>query len=321
MTVCEEAAKEDAPGRSCALAGVAGWGCHVRAAAVLLLIVLNLTFWICPLLVLVFLKWLLPFSIVQRATYRIMAWIYQAAVWCDSCVLFRWLNIQLEVEGLAETYPEEFYLVIANHQSWSDILILQHLLNRRAPVMKFLAKRELIYVPLIGLICWAYDFPLLHRRSFRPKNGSAGTPKKDTDTLNTSLKRFMRSTASIMNFAEGTRYSSAKALRQQSPHQHLLKPKAGGLAAIMQVLGSRLDSVVDFTLVYDIPDPSFWRFIGGKIRRVKVQAETIALKEIFEEKDLQQATVSHAAAAEWINGRWERKDREISRMMKGGNSR
>ena len=248
---------------------------HLTAVVILAFIILNLVFWICPLLVLVIFKWLLPFSGVHNAIYRVMSRIYHAAVRCDDWVLFRVLNVRLDVEGIIDTKPGEFYLVISNHQSWSDILILQHLLNRQAAVMKFLVKRELIYVPLVGLICWAYDYPFLNRRYSASKKSAYNEPNRDTEALNRSLKRFMRSKAAIVNFVEGTRSTPTKTLEQKSPYQHLLKPKVGGLAAIFSTLGRHLIAVVNITIVYDSHKPTFWRFIGGRIRRVKIRAKYI----------------------------------------------
>lgn len=316
MLACDETSKQKTAHVPRIRTGTAAWTHHVRAAAVFVFIVVNLSFWICPLMVLVLLKWLLPFSRVRQVIYRWMSWVYQSAVWCHDRVFFGLMGIRLEAEGLAEAYPGEFYLVTANHLSWSDIFLLQHLLNRRAPVMKFLVKRELIYLPLVGLICWAYDYPFLRRRSLRAENGAAGRKNDDTDNLSKALKRFMRSKASIVSFTEGTRYSASKAKKQSSPYRHLLKPKAGGLTAIFDMLGSRLEAVVDVTIVYDDPCPSFWRFIGGRIRRIKIRVETIPFNNVFKPEDLEQGRVAHAAVADWINRRWVEKDRKISRMLK-----
>jgi len=184
---------------------------HLLSMIVLLFIAVNLACWICPLLVLLLFKWLIPLSPVTTILNRLMSLVYQGAVGCHSLVLFRLLGIRLEVDGITKRYPGRFYLVTANHQSWSDIFILQHLFNGRAPVMKFLVKRELIYMPLVGLICWAYDFPFLRRRSLTKQGGA---PDKggaaDAAALGASLSRFLHSSATIMNFAEGTRYTRKK---------------------------------------------------------------------------------------------------------------
>jgi 1-acyl-sn-glycerol-3-phosphate acyltransferase len=297
------------------LAEAHGWRLHLKAVAVLFFIVLNLSFWLCPLLVLVFFKWVLRLSRIRRIINMLMTSVYQIAVQCNSWLLFSFLGIQLDVEGIEEAYSEKFYLVIANHQSWSDILILQHLLNFRAPVLKFLVKRELIYLPLVGLICWAYDYPFLHRHKSHSGNDTSEGDKKDVDILNSAMLRFLRSTSTIVNFVEGTRYSKAKARGQESPYEYLLKPKAGGLALICNMIGSRLAAIIDVTIVYDAHRPTFWRFIGGGIRRVKVYVRTISMQEIFKEENVPGRLADRSMMAEWLNGHWTRKDRQIFRMV------
>ena len=290
---------------------------HVRALIVLVYITCNLTFWIVPLLSVVLLKWLLPISIARRRIDKIMAWIYRAAVQGNSWVLFQVLKIRLDVTGIDLVFPGNFYLVIANHQSWSDILILQHVLNRKAPIMKFLVKKELMYLPLVGLICWAYDFPFLQRG----KNPRRKSPKiiqsKDRHNLSKSLIRFLRSSATIMNFAEGTRFSSDKATRQQSPFQYLLKPKAGGLIAIYEMIGQELTAALDITIVYDTPNLSFWRFIGGTIPRVTVHVDAITTTELNESFGLPETSFNRDRVIAWIYQRWDRKDKQIGRILSG----
>jgi 1-acyl-sn-glycerol-3-phosphate acyltransferase len=288
---------------------------HVRAALVLAYIACNLTFWIIPVLVLVVFKWLVPISSVQIGIYEMMAWIYRAAVQMNSWILFQGLKIQLDLTGINQSCAGDFYLAICNHQSWSDIFILQHLLNRKTPVMKFLVKKELIYLPVVGLICWAYDFPFLNRGKQSPKSSVKLDSKNDSQTLNKSLAQFLRSSATIMNFAEGTRFSPLKAKRQKSPYRHLLKPKAGGLIAIYKMMGQELAAVLDFTIVYDAPKPNFWRFIGGRIMRVKVHLDTVLSDELKETFGLPETNFTQARAIEWINQRWEQKDRKIEHIQ------
>ena len=287
---------------------------HVRAALVLAYITCNLTFWIIPVLVLVVFKWLLPISSVRMGIYKVMAWIYRAAVQMDDWILFRVLKIQLDLTGIDQTYTGDFYLALCNHQSWSDIFILQHLLNRKTPIIKFLVKRELMYLPVVGLICWAYDFPLLNRGNQTIKSPDKSFRMNDSKTLSKSLARFLLSSATIMNFAEGTRFSPLKAKRQKSPYRYLLKPKAGGLIAIYKMMGQELAAVLDFTVVYDSPRPTFWRFIGGKIPRVKVHLDTILSEELKENFGMPESNFDPDCVAEWINQRWEQKNRKIEHL-------
>ena len=57
---------------------------------------------------------------------------------------------------------EEWYLCIANHQSWVDILAIQIAFSKKIPFVKFFPKKELIYIPVIGMAWWAMDFLLCH---------------------------------------------------------------------------------------------------------------------------------------------------------------
>jgi 1-acyl-sn-glycerol-3-phosphate acyltransferase len=289
---------------------------HFIALAVLVFIAANLACWICPLLVLLLFKWMIPIPPVVQFLNRMMVVVYQGAVTCHSMVLFRLLGIRLKVDGIPNRFPGRFYLVTANHQSWSDIFILQHIFNRKAPILKFLVKRELVYMPLVGLICWAYDFPFLRRRSLKKPGRTPEKEDTDAASLGASLSRFVHSSATVMNFAEGTRYAAEKARQQESPHRNLLRPRAGGLSRTLAILGDRLDAVVDVTLVYDHPAPTFWRFIGGGIRRVRVRTETIPAKRLSILKEGTIGGSDDRAAIRWINARWTEKDREIDRIRR-----
>jgi 1-acyl-sn-glycerol-3-phosphate acyltransferase len=272
-----------------------------------LCIVANLCFWLVPLVFLTLLKSIIPARRFQDLLSWLMEWVYRLAVWCDDPILFRIIGIRLEVEGIAAKYPDKFYLIIANHQSWNDIFILQHLFNRKAPVLKFLVKRELIYLPIVGLICFAYEYPFLTRRSIRGFESPQGRSAWDSRKLEKALDKFSRYPASVVNMAEGTRFTREKARIHNSPYKHLLKPRAGGLATILGLLGDRIRAILDVTIVYDCPQPSFWNFLCGRCRRVVVRVKEHAPKEIARVHDFH-------TLAEWLRGIWEKKDREIERI-------
>jgi 1-acyl-sn-glycerol-3-phosphate acyltransferase len=272
-----------------------------------LCIVANLCFWLVPLVFLTLLKSIIPARRFQDLLSWLMEWVYRLAVWCDDPILFRIIGIRLEVEGIAAKYPDKFYLIIANHQSWNDILILQHLFNRKAPILKFLVKRELIYLPIVGLICWAYDYPFLTRRSVRGFESPQVHSLWDFWKLEKALDKFSRYPASVVNMAEGTRFTREKARIHNSPYKHLLKPRAGGLTTILGLLGDRISAILDVTIVYDCPHPSFWNFLCGKCRRVIVRVKEHAPKEIARVHDFDKL-------AEWLKGVWEKKDLEIERI-------
>ena len=65
----------------------------------------------------------------------------------DGCATF-WISVNsvnqnlfsrttFEATGLEGLSPKDWYLVISNHQSWVDILVLQRIFNRKIPFLKF----------------------------------------------------------------------------------------------------------------------------------------------------------------------------------------
>lgn len=81
------------------------------------------------------------------------------------------------------------HIVVSNHQSLIDaLLMLQYSPNGTAPV----AKKELLYVPIFGQVCWLYGTVFLDRSKGRAAMQNVGSDMKRTDT-------------SVWIFAEGTR--------------------------------------------------------------------------------------------------------------------
>lgn len=201
----------------------------------------------------------------------------------------RWCSEELTLD------PSRPHIVIANHRSWADILIIQSVVATHGPIVKFLCKRELLYVPIFGLIILAFDFPVLRRRS-RP--GSDRTHRRDDDRrrVTAASAALLGSPAAILSFVEGTRFTRAKREAMGGTYGHLLPPRSGGLAAMIEALAPGGGTIVDLTLAYP-PEVSFWEFLGGAAGPVQVQWETIPIADVPPER-----------AQEWLNDRWHRKN-------------
>ena len=153
------------------------------------------------------------------------------------------------VNGLEKLTRDDWYLVLANHQSWVDILVLQRVFNRKIPFLKFFLKKELIYVPILGLAWWALDFPFMRRysKSFLAKNPHL--KGKDMETTRKACEKFRSKPVSIMNFVEGTRFTKAKDAMQASPLNLLLKLKVQSTS--WKVLQDNLGVAVHRPLMID----------------------------------------------------------------------
>jgi len=221
----------------------------------------------------------------------------------------RW-NVQ-GVDGL--TY-RGWYLVNSNHQSWVDIFVLQHLLNRKIPFLKFLIKQELIYVPLIGLAWWALEFPFMRRHSVVYLAKHSEMRGKDLETMRRACAKFSRIPTSIMNFPEGTRFTKAKHDKQGSPYQFLLKPKAGGLALSLGTMGEKFQSLLDVTIVYPDGVPGFWDFLCGRVKRIMVRMQQLPIPKQFIDSDYENNPECRDSFQQWLSELWKEKDGQIGQL-------
>ncbi len=227
------------------------------------------------------------------------------------------------VHGLESLQYEGWYMVISNHQSWADILVLQKTFNKKIPFLKFFLKKELIWVPIIGLCWWALDFPFMQRYS---KEFLAKHPElkgKDLEITKRACEKFRHTPVSIMNFLEGTRYTQAKHDKQQSPFIHLLKPKSGGMAYAVNVMANEIDTLVDVTIFYPgehRKELSFWDFMSGSCTDVHVHIRTLQIPAEMKIGDYENDPVFRKKFQEWIHQIWLEKDSILEVMAKAASS-
>jgi 1-acyl-sn-glycerol-3-phosphate acyltransferase len=219
-----------------------------------------------------------------------------------------------DVAGIDGLAYRGWYMVNCNHQSWVDILVLQHLLNRRIPLLKFFLKQQLIYVPVIGLAWWALDFPFMRRHSDADLRRHPEKRFDDIEATRRACEKFALVPTSVMNFAEGTRFTPGKHRSQRSPYRHLLKPKAGALALALGALGDKFDSLLDVTIVYPDGAPTFWQFLCGNVRHVVVRAQQLTLPPEFRHADYARDPKYRKAFQRWLQTLWHEKDSTIGAL-------
>jgi 1-acyl-sn-glycerol-3-phosphate acyltransferase len=216
-------------------------------------------------------------------------------------------RIRWDVEGLEGVRRKGWYLVNSNHQSWVDILVLQKVFHRKAPFPKFFLKRELLYVPVLGLAWWALDFPFMRRR------GGADRAK-DLAAARKACERFRRVPTALVNFLEGTRFTRPKHGAQDSPFRYLLRPRAGALATSLATLGDQAEAVLDMTIVYPQGIPTFWDFLSGKVHEIIVR-----VRELEIPNDLRLGNdgdpAFRARVQTWVNQLWLEKDQCIEALL------
>jgi 1-acyl-sn-glycerol-3-phosphate acyltransferase len=223
-------------------------------------------------------------------------------------------NTRWDIKGADALKRADWYLVLSNHQSWVDILVLQKVFNRKIPFLKFFIKRELFWFPVLGQAWWALDFPFIKRytKSFLQKKPHLRG--KDLEITRKACEKFKKIPVSIMNFVEGTRFTNEKHNRQHSPYTHLLKPKAGGIAFVLGAMGDQLDRILDVTIVYPGTARSFWALLCGNIREIKVRVRSISVGSELQGDYINDASF-RKKLQQWLNSLWDEKDQRIQEMM------
>lgn len=279
------------------------------------LVVLNTVAHTSVLLVFALAKLLLPLKRWRQALSQALVRIAESWIAVNSWMLDYLTPLQLSVQGLDTLSRNGWYLVISNHQSWVDILILQKVFNRRIPFLKFFLKQQLIWVPLLGLAWWALDFPFMRRYSRQQIEREPALRGKDVEATRKACARFRQLPVSVMNFVEGTRYTAAKHAAQHSPYPHLLRPRAGGVAFVLNAMGEILQSVVDVSIVYPDGRPTLSDLLAGRIPSVLVRVRERALPADLLRGDYENDSVFRARFQLWINALWAEKEAEIAALM------
>jgi 1-acyl-sn-glycerol-3-phosphate acyltransferase len=205
--------------------------------------------------------------------------------------------------------------VLSNHQSWVDILVLQKAFNRRIPFLKFFLKQELIWVPFLGLAWWALDFPFMKRHSATYLQKHPQARGEDLDATRKACERFALLPTSVMNFVEGTRYTTAKHKATKSPYRHLLRPRPGGVAFVLSAMGGMLHSVLDVTVAYSESSPTLWDLCCGRLGAVRMHVLRRPIEPWVAQGDYAEDSRLRARFKEWLGELWTEKDARLDTML------
>lgn len=280
------------------------WGSFITAGIALLIIALGI-FKIIPIP-----AWRRFISSIANVLFRLwgrgvslMFSLTQQTIW--------------QVEGGVELHRDRWYMIMVNHLSWVDILVLMKLAKSDMPMPRFFLKKELFWVPFIGVGCWVLDMPFMKRYSRQQLEKKPHLKGKDIETTRKSCEKFRDIPTTVINFCEGTRFNEKKKAQKNSPFKNLLPPKAGGTAFTLQAMRGQFDAILDITIVY--PDrhperPLVLDFLAGRLRHIHLHINALPSTD-----DLCGDYFNDDAFREhfqhWLNQRWEIKDKRIESIL------
>jgi len=273
-----------------------------------LLLAINTLFWAIFLFSFTLLKIVLPIPAVRKVITAILNWIAESWIHGNSGWMHLTQKMDWSIERPSNLDKKGWYFVISNHQSWVDILVLQHALNGRIPLLKFFLKQELIKVPIMGAAWWALDFPFMKRYSKAYLEKHPEMRGKDIETTKKACEKFKYLPTSVMNFLEGTRFTPNKHRGQKSPYKYLLKPKAGGMAFAMSAMGDQFKSLLNVTIYYPQGIPTFWDFLQGKMEKCEVIIHEIDIPQELRQGDYNEDEQYRLDFQQWVQDLWLEKD-------------
>ena len=286
----------------------------VRLPLALLLVAASTLVHATPLIALALLKFLLPVAALRRGLSRVLIALAESWVSTNSRLLALLTRTEWCIEGVDGLRHDGWYLVLSNHQSWVDIPVLQHALNRRVPFLKFFLKQQLIWVPVLGLAWWALDFPFMRRYPRELLERRPELRGRDLAATRRACEKFRELPVSVTNFVEGTRLTAAKHAAQQSPYRHLLRPRAGGVAFVLGAMGDVLHALVDVTIAYPDGPPAMFDLLAGRVRRIMVHVRERAIPADLAGGDYENDPACRERFQAWINAIWADKDELIGQL-------
>ncbi len=223
-------------------------------------------------------------------------------------------RVDWQIEGIDELKKDGWYLMISNHISWSDIVVLCSVFKDRIPMPKFFLKQQLMYVPFVGLACWALDMPFMRRYSREYLIRHPEKRGQDLETTRRSCAKFQHTPTTVVNYVEGTRFTPEKQRKSKTGYQHLLLPKTGGIAYTLASMGDQFENIIDVTLAYpENTDKPFKDMLSGRLTKVVVRVRILPVDDnvrgdYFNDKPYKRQF------QQWLGGVWQEKDEVLKQI-------
>jgi 1-acyl-sn-glycerol-3-phosphate acyltransferase len=287
---------------------------QTRGVLTFALLTINTIVWFVPVFVLALVKLVVPVKPVRRVITQWLMGLAENWISGNRLVLAGSGSRTWRADGIEDLERQGWYLVLANHQTWVDIVVLQVAFNRRIPLLKFFIKQQLVWFPLLGIGFWALDMPFMKRYSPSYLARHPEKKGKDLEATRLACRKFRDTPTSVINFVEGTRFSEEKRAVRNSPYQNLLVPRAGGIAVAISSMGEIFDAIVDVTLVYPDGVPKFWDMVCGKRVSVTIDVQVRPIDTELSAGDYQNDREFRRGVHRWIAQIWEEKDARIAAM-------
>lgn len=267
-----------------------------------------------PIMVLGLVRLALPLKAVRVLVEFLNYYLYKTWVFNNRVIIGLTNNIKWHISGDAIPTTKKSCMIISNHLSWADILFIGCVYKGNVPVTKFFMKQNLIYIPFVGLACYALGMPFLKRY---PKAKLIKNPKlrkKDIKSTKKACRRLIEYPSTLINFVEGSRYTRKKAARAKSPYSNLLPPKTASLGVALGQIGDKVEYIFNNTFYYpDNQKKAMIDLLMGRVKNVYVNVEIVKSTDGLIGNYLDDKEFKHDFTMK-VRDLWEEKDAVLERM-------
>lgn len=294
---------------------------QIKGTVFLIVLIINTVLWVPILLFFSLLKFILPIKPIQKSLSKLLIGIANNWIWWNATSHSLLHGDKIQVDGLQNLSMDDWYLMVSNHRSAADIPILQSVFKHKIPFLKFFLKQELIYIPLLGLAWWALDFLIMRRflAEYLAKNPCM--KGKDLEVTKKACEKFKDYPISVINFVEGTRFTSAKHEKQHSKYKHLLKPKSGGIGFVLGSMGEQMSYLVLVSIKYLPKAPGAWEYMSGKYDKVEININKVRIPDGLKGKNYITDMPFRKDLQAWLNALWLQQDKRLEGNYSSRHSR
>ena len=278
--------------------------------------VLNLSLWAVLIIFMGLVKFILPFKPIATLLNPTMNQ-FSLCFGVVSVALIKLTNkIEWDYQIKGELSTKNWYLMMPNHLSWLDIILLFDFAAGKIPAPKFFLKKELIWVPFVGLGAWALDMPFMQRYSRAFLEKYPHLKGKDIETTRKSCEKFQTHPVTVINFVEGNRFTEEKHQLRNSPYSRLLPPKAGGVAFTLAAMGELFTNILNVTILYpNNSEKPMMDMLSGRLNKIVLHVDVLpvdddVIGDYFSDEKFK------ARFQSWLNGLWESKDKYLGQLLK-----
>ena len=248
-------------------------------------------------------------SFLIRVNNHLMGWW----LYGNHLTLVLFTRAEVHVTGEIGEDESASQIIVSNHISWLDTLIIGEITRKRLPVPKLFLKHSLLYVPFVGIACWGLGMPFMRRYKPAYLLRHPELRNKDIETTRKICRTFKGIPTTFVNFPEGTRFTEEKREKGGAPYKNLLTPKPGSLALAIGSLDT-FSRIICVTLHYpDNKESPFKAMLFGRLGRIYINLREIQITDNLKGDYTGDKQFKHSFQI-WLRERWQEKDETLQKM-------